>query len=205
MVEAMEANNLEHKPCGKPDKVIFLDIDGVLQPWGSQKRFAHLKEMDKVYKELLDRYGVDYSSYDRYDVSAVYFDWDKESVAELKRILEATGAQIVISSDWRVYSPIERLSDFFRIYDLAAYIVDYTPVKLNFELLKEQNAAYKNMWHRSIEILEYLKAHPEIKSWVTIDDLHLDGDLGENAVVTSYKMEKKDADKCIEVLNSTKR
>jgi hypothetical protein len=34
------------------EKVLFLDIDGVLQPGSSQKRFEHINEMDKLYKEL---------------------------------------------------------------------------------------------------------------------------------------------------------
>jgi hypothetical protein len=201
----METKNLEHRPRGKLDKVIFLDIDGVLQPWNSQARFEHIKEMDKVNKKLFDRYGVDYTQYHEYDVGAVYFDWDKESVSELKRILEATDARIVISSDWRAYSTLERLVDFFRIYDLAEYVVDFTPVKIDYSLMQKQNAGYQNMFHfRSIEISEYLKKHPEIKSWVAIDDLHLNRDLGENAVVTVSKMKKEDADKCIEILNSAK-
>lgn len=202
----METKNLEHRPCGKLDKVIFLDIDGVLQPWNSRERFEHIKEMDKVYKVLLDQYGIDYSQYNDYDVGAVYFDWDKESVSELKRILEATGARIVISSDWRAYSTFERLVDFFRIHDLAEYVADFTPLKLDHTLLKKQNAAYQSILHfRSIEILEYLKEHPEIKSWVAIDDMHLDRDLGENAVVTVSEMKKEDADRCIEILNSAER
>jgi hypothetical protein len=183
-------------------KVIFLDIDGVLQPWNSTQRFKHIKEMDRVNKELSDKYGIDYTQYHEYDVAAVYFDWDKESVSELRRILEVTGAKIVISSDWRAYSTLERLVDFFRIHDMAEYVIDFNPIEDIYEI-KYKNAEYLDFVHfRSIEILRYLNNHPEITKWVAIDDLHLNRDLGdENVVVTYSKMKKEDADKCIEILN----
>jgi hypothetical protein len=184
-------------------KVLFLDIDGVLQPCSSQKRFDHINEMDKLYKELYDKYGVDYSAYFKYDVAAVYYDWDKESLRELRRILDTTGAKIVISSDWRQSKPISCLQNFFRIYDMADYVVDYTP-DFDYEKVKifRKTDEYKEIYEsRCIEILEYLKAHPEIKRWAAIDDLSLDHYLKDNAVVTStYKLVKVDADKCIDIL-----
>jgi hypothetical protein len=185
------------------EKVLFLDIDGVLQPGSSQKRFEHINEMDKLYKELFDKYGIDYSPYFKYDVAAVYYDWDKESLHELRRILETTGAKIVISSDWRQSKPIDCLRNFFRIYDMADYVIDYTP-DLDYETYKKiqkSHEEYKDIheW-RCIEILEYLKVHPEIKKWAAIDDLPLNRYL-KNAVMTStYKLVKVDADKCIEIL-----
>ncbi|MDR2383272.1 MAG: hypothetical protein LBD76_05235 [Prevotellaceae bacterium] len=184
-------------------KILFLDIDGVLQPGGSQKRFDHIKDIDTLYKELFDKYGVDYSSYFKYDVAAVYYDWDKESIRELRRILDTTGAKIVISSDWRQSKPISCLQNFFRIYDMADYVIDYTP-DFDYKVYEKlrQTDEYKEMYERRcIEILEYLKAHPEIKKWVALDDLSLDYYLKNNAVVTStYKLVKVDADKCIEIL-----
>lgn len=185
------------------EKVLFLDIDGVLQPGSSQERFKHINEMDTLYKKLFDEYGVDYSSYFKYDVAAVYYDWDKESLRELRRILDTTGAKIVISSDWRQRKPISCLQNFFRIYGMADYVVDYTP-DFDHEACKEfrKTEKYKGVYEcRCIEILEYVKKHPEIKKWVALDDLSLDHYLKDNAVVTStYKLVKVDADKCIEIL-----
>jgi hypothetical protein len=185
------------------EKVLFLDIDGVLQPGSSQKRFEHINEMDTLYKELFDKYGVDYSSYFKYDVAAVYYDWDKESLQELRRILDTTGAKIVISSDWRQSKPVSCLQNFFRIYGMADYVVDYTP-DFSYEVCKKfrETDEYKDIYEcRCIEILEYLKAHPEIKKWAAVDDLPLNRYLKDNAVMTSsYKLVKADADKCIDIL-----
>ncbi|MDR0603068.1 MAG: hypothetical protein LBG80_02045 [Bacteroidales bacterium] len=186
------------------EKVIFLDIDGVLQP-PTQTRFKHIKEVDELKKQLYDKYGVDYNEYHDYDILAVYYDWDKEAIAELKRILGATGAKIVISSDWRAYkdNPLKCMRDFFRIYDLADYVIDYTPLWRGAEREEHyRRKEYKDIHEpRVVEILEHLKIHPEIKKWVAVDDLHLGEYLKENAVLTRYKLAKADADKCIEILN----
>lgn len=90
-------------------KVIFLDIDGVLQPHGRQDRFKHMEEIDQLTEQLnreLD-YDFDYtqlckeSRFASYDIMAVYYDWDKNSVEFLRRLLDEEGAKIVLSTDWR--------------------------------------------------------------------------------------------------------
>ena len=124
-------------------------------------------------------------------VGAVYFDWDMTALNELQRILDMTGVKIVISSDWRytIYIGLnmEKIIDFFKIYGMDEYLVDGTPIDIP-------------MW--SIEILEYLKAHPFIQKYVAIDDKPLDRGLGKFAVVTKNVMTRKDTDKCIAILNS---
>jgi hypothetical protein len=190
-------------------KVIFLDIDGVLQPCHWQYRHDHIHEIQAIYDDLLNRVGVDYSVYDKYDVAAVVYDWHPVAVAELRRILEQTGASIVISSDWRRFplnSPVvvlNRLKDFFRIYGMADYVVDCTPDFIYGTTRKPDLEEYKNIYEtRVVEILEYVKAHPAISKWVAIDDLSLDEYLPDNAVVTWDYLNPETADKCIALLNA---
>jgi hypothetical protein len=137
-----------------------------------------------------------------YDVAAVYYDWDKTAVAELKRILETTGAKIVVSSDWREET-IDNMVDFCRMYDLDDYIVGATVKKYDYMNIKKVNERYKDMkQYRAIEILMYIEKHPQIKKYVAIDDISLIQDLGEqHAVVTRYELTKDDADKCIRLLS----
>ncbi|MDR2345273.1 MAG: AAA family ATPase [Planctomycetaceae bacterium] len=184
-----------------PEKIIFLDIDGVLQPYDSQDRFKHLKEVDEFNSRLLEEYGVDYRGYNYYDVLAVYYDWDKDAVAELKRILNATDAKIVLSSDWRDKT-IFRMVDLCKIHDLDEYIIGAT-TKEDISNIIAANPKYKQMRSfRSVEILMYVADHPEIKNYVAIDDMNLTPDLGEeHTVITCNKMTTEDADKCIELLN----
>ena len=60
-------------------KMIFLDIDGVLQPYDNTERFKHdLKEtVEEVSKKFDDKI---YFTMDPYDVAAVYYDWDDKAV-----------------------------------------------------------------------------------------------------------------------------
>ena len=108
------------------EKVLFLDIDGVLQPF-TQYRFDHIQngDMENVYGELQQKTGVDYRQYSVYDVAAVYYDWNTGAVAELKRVLDTTNAGFVLSSDWRDEDN-SRMRDFFRIHDLDRYFIDRT-------------------------------------------------------------------------------
>lgn len=135
--------------------VIFLDIDGVLQPGISQKRFSH--DLDKLRERLAIQFKDEkYLSMDKYDLGAVYYDWDKDAVQRLTKLCSAASAEIVISSDWRVYSPIETIIDYFRLHGLNDYIIDITP-----KLPEAQ---------RDDEIAEYLNKHQDVKKFVILDD-----------------------------------
>ncbi len=80
-------------------KVIFLDIDGVLQPPGSQRRFSVIQ--DDIIKKLSNLHHIDYSIYCDCDVTACYLDWNIDAVNRIKTILDKTGAKIIVSSDWQ--------------------------------------------------------------------------------------------------------
>ena len=57
--------------------VIFLDIDGVLQPPSKQTRFKH--DPEDLRRSLAGRFGDEtYLGMDKYDLGAVYYDWHAE-------------------------------------------------------------------------------------------------------------------------------
>ncbi len=93
--------SVEEKLKKRPDeerKVVFLDIDGVLQPTTAQDRFNH--NMESLKKELAEKYNDNhFLELDKYDVAAVYYDWNKEAVDFLHKLLSDCDAEIVISSD----------------------------------------------------------------------------------------------------------
>ncbi|MCB1159457.1 MAG: hypothetical protein H7A25_04005 [Leptospiraceae bacterium] len=143
------------------EKVIFLDIDGVLQPLWFQNRFQH--DLEALKKTFIEERGVEFSIVDKYDLGAVNFDWYEESVSYLKKLCEICGADIVLSSMWREGRTLKEMQLLFSLHNLDVYLKDFT------EYLDGK---------RDLEIQTYLGKHPEIKYFVIFDDV-LSYGLGE--------------------------
>ena len=181
-------------------KIIFLDIDGVLQAYSSKRRFDNLCNIPALQEELTAKYHVDYTKYDKYDLGAVYYDWDPHALYLLKRILKETGARIVVSSDWRS-AGIERLIDFFRLHGLNEYVVDVTE-DFTYKETGYYREKYKGVAtnYRVFEILEYLEKHPYIQKYAVIDDMNLNEGLEGHFVRTNNLLNSDDCEKAIAML-----
>ena len=95
--------------------------------------------------------------------------FDKNAIKVLNEILLETGAQIVISSDWRHAGEIEELAELY----LNRCIVT-APIGKTEDLMGLDNTFYlDNNQLRVKEIQTYLFSHPEITQWVAIDDMDL--------------------------------
>jgi hypothetical protein len=171
-------------------KVIFLDIDGVLQPVCSQKRFRY--DLDQLRKDLANKFkDEEYLTLDKYDLGAIYYDWDKEAVNLLKQLCEKTGAKIVISSNWKDFADLSRFKKYFKIHGLDDYVVGVTP---SFSYPKG----------RDDEIEQYLKENPNIKKFVIFDDSYIDRlskKFPEEFIYCKYKLDKNAYDKALKILS----
>ena len=171
--------------------VIFLDIDGVLQPPSKQTRFKH--DLDELRRSLADTFDdATYLSMDKYDLGAVYYDWDSEAVERLRTLCTEFAADIVISSDWRRSKPTPRLQALFRLHDLHHYVTDAT---------KETGGPPH---YRAGEVKEYLESHPEIERFVIIDDGYreeFDELFPEQFVHTGYRLEADDERRARQILS----
>lgn len=141
-----------------PSKIIFLDIDGVLQPGGAQDRFKY--NLKELRAQLAQERDPDYATIDEYDIGAVKYDWHLESVERLRRLCDYTGARIIISSTWRESKNMHKLELLFNLHNLDKYLVGATPVLTT--------------GGRDLEIAQVLVDHLEIRHYIVIDDGHAD-------------------------------
>lgn len=95
---------------------------------------------------------------DKYDLGAVKYDWHEGAVERLRKLCTNAHAEIVISSDWRRYSPLSRLKDYFRLHVLDKFVAGCTP-QIPGKM-------------RCDEITEFLKSNVDIQQFVILDDAH---------------------------------
>lgn len=90
-------------------KIIFLDFDGVLnsEVW-MKSRF-----------DIIDNNDID-SQYPFYEI-------DPNAIKNLNRIIEETGAKVVVSSTWRHGRTPEELSRILEFHNFKGEIIDTTP------------------------------------------------------------------------------
>ena len=124
-------------------RVIFLDVDGVLNS-----------------QQLADKIG--YGGHYDENVPATEKNtlWGQDMVNNLKRIVETTESQIVMSSTWRIYFSTKKFKEMFAVYGWEdAPIIDRTP------------GGYAN---RGMEINRWLADQQErnivVENYVILDD-----------------------------------
>lgn len=216
-----------------PSKVIFLDIDGVLQG-GRQDRFAHKEDgsFDRIVKEARERFAYIDQTFDYmfehsafvYDLLATVYDWEKPAVSRYKKLLtDHDDAGIVMSSSWRRMGA-QAITLFLSLHGIenrlsGATLVDYRYYDREKEKLYSEydrpkdkflddfqdsleqilNLSYVEI--RAAEIYSYLLTHPEIESFVVIDDIDLSKYFTKNAVVTGHIFTEEDYVKARSILD----
>ena len=99
------------------EKIIFLDFDGVLNTEHYQRLLSY---QGKAWK---DEYGALF---------------DPEAVLQLRRIVEATNADIVIESSWKFYG-LEAMQEMWKERNLPGKILDITPSSVSDSWLMTAN------------------------------------------------------------------
>lgn len=163
-------------------KIIFLDIDGVLNSnsWNKQHQL-----------EISDGTLIDQSK-----------------IALLSHIVKETNAHIILHSGWKFwfhkdsYEPTrpesQRLVHMLSEFQLK--ISGFTPDFSTEEIQKTR----KFSLIKAKEILSWLENHPEVKSWVVIDDLDLHNEsINVHQIKTNSETGLTEADvtKAIQLLN----
>ena len=151
------------------NKILFLDFDGVLNTEHYQ---GLLQYQDKPWQ---DEYGA-------------FF--DPKAVKQLKRIIDATDADIVVESSWK-YLGLDAMKELWEVRNLPGTIIDITPSLLG-----------KN---KGVEIASWLSkyAKQDIR-YVIIDDEYviLDSQLPHFILTNPYEgITEEQANRAISMLN----
>jgi len=151
------------------NKIIFLDFDGVLNT--------------EHYQGLLQYQGKPWQ-----DEYGAFF--DPKAVKQLKRIIDATDADIVIESSWK-YLGLDAMKELWKVRNLPGTIIDITPSLLG-----------KN---KGVEIASWLSkyAKQDIR-YVIIDDEYviLDSQLPHFILTNPYEgITEEQANRAISMLN----
>lgn len=129
-------------------KIIFLDIDGVLnnQETFARRRAEYDADREAYLKKLKDRKFSDDSEIDR------------NLIQELNKIIRATGPKIVVSSSWRIGRTVEELQDLLKRNGCIGEVIDKT--------------GRSSHGIRGLEIQEWIDTHKEyhISNFVILDD-----------------------------------
>lgn len=157
-------------------KVIFLDVDGVLNSEVSREQERN-----------------NFDNWMEHEVSEMH-------VNNLKKIVDATGAQIVLSSSWRFDHPKATGRDF--IVDPLMRVLDRKLKAVGLDIIDVTPDLRGKI--RGAEIQDWLGRHSEVERFVILDD---DVDMMEEQkpffVNTTFKngLTEDLANKAIEILN----
>lgn len=151
-------------------RVIFLDIDGVLN-CSTSKSFCHD------------------------DLCGIIPGIDSDKVKRLAKIVEGTGAQIILSSDWKdgweKYYTSQKPSH-------VKYLDNHLYKKGKLTIKDKTPTTHKGSWFRGSEILTYLRTHQDIENYVILDDTFFDDfdnkEIEEHLVLTNREVGLTDGD-----------
>ena len=131
-------------------KVLFLDHYGVLCL--SPKPVTRTELSLPTEDEFADT-GITFFS-----------DFDPAAVAVLNDIIQRTGAEIVISSDWKRETTLSGMCEFYQKQGIEKMPLDYTAWLPGADTYHEQRAGEINAW---------LDQNPETTHWCAVDDLYM--------------------------------
>lgn len=171
-------------------KIIFLDNDGVIclyNNWGTRsKKWSKYRSANPESSSILKEAPVTV----RFD------DFDKKAIKILNEINEETGAEIVVSSDWKLHATLEELGDYYESQGIIKRPIATTPNLEDFDSESAGLYHWKGWLERKriLEIKKYLELNPQITHWIAIDDLNMSPECNqgyglENFVLTPRSTE----------------
>lgn len=109
---------------------------------------------------------------------------DPSRVALVQAIVDRTDAKIVISSTWRLYHKLDELRTFLAERGFRGEVIDRTP-----DLYHQKHDRV-----RGDEIQDWLDRHPEVESYVILDDDSDMSTVAHRLVKTTFEEGLTEAD-----------
>lgn len=169
-------------------KIIFLDIDGVLN---SDYYFN-----SDSFRESLIKLNLENASLKKIADKAPYLHIDPFAIKLLNELVVLSGAEVVLSSSWRKIFVLEQINRFFKKRGATFKLSNYTPMKLSSR-------------YRAYEVKEYLEDLSEVnkitpESFVILDDIDEFSNYKKQFIQTSGKvgLTIEDVDKALKILDS---
>lgn len=132
-------------------RVIFLDIDGVLNRYGADGTWSEGKPWHNDPEDL--KLPV-----------------EQDCIDCLNRLVSESGAKVVISSSWRLFNPHDVLAKRLAYYGFQGEVVGQTPDLPNELTWILDNGMKHEDIERGHEIAEYLRRNPAVTEFVILDD-----------------------------------
>lgn len=136
-------------------KIIFLDIDGVLNSDVYMATDAYIQATKDA--GCADPFGYDVV------LKAHHLHIDPQAVALLNQLIEKSGAEVVLSSTWRLRYSLDEMNEMLTMRGATFKVLNQTPPPRRMS----------RTW-RGEEIKEYLldlkRAKKDVESFVILDD-----------------------------------
>lgn len=162
-------------------KAIFLDIDGVLNNFNT----------DPQFKSKSCCHG--------------YIGIDKDKIKRLAKIVNETNAILILISSWKEGWEPNRNYDA-SLFPHAKYLDNHLKYRGNL-IITDKTKDSNKPFRRGETIYNYLKDHPEITSWIVLDD-EIFKDYNQYNIYThllltdsNYGLTDKDVEHAIKKLN----
>lgn len=134
--------------------IIFLDIDGVLNPY---RTYMFPVDNPNLLKQLSkETKNKDIEKLDINLVTQIYHGFDHQACSYIEQLCKEFDAKIVISSSWRLVYSLDQLKAILDIHHLGHYLIDTT---------EDYNT-------RPQEIIRYCEYH-FISTYIVIDDFNM--------------------------------
>lgn len=146
--------------------IIFLDIDGVLNPPYNPNRKSFDPDLPGKLANKLNEPKI--AHLDSYLVDQIINGFDPQAVCYLEKLVKKVDAKIVLTSSWRLFYSLENIQLMFTLMNLKDACIDITEHGLT----------------RPELIARWIKDH-KVSQYLIIDDYDMKPFFGYHCIITN--------------------